>query len=132
MADHSITLKISDNVYSRAQQIAETMAQPIEQILTNQLEQVFDSLIDLPSDEQAELQALKSLSDDTLRTIAAERMPLVQQERLTLLLALNKRIPLSDGEQHELDELLERGDRLTLRKAEANVILARRGFSVTD
>ncbi len=130
MSDHSVTLTISESVYARVQQMAEDTAQSVERILANRLEQVFDDLAELPPDEQAELAALNSLSDDTLWTIAAERFPQLQQERLSLLLALNKRSVLSNIEDAELDDLLERGDRLTLRKAEAATILTARGYQV--
>ncbi len=131
MSDYTVTLTISEQVYTRARRIAESAAQPVERVLANRLEEVFEDLSTLPPDEQAELAALNSLSDDTLRTIAAERMPGIQQERLSLLLALNKRSVLTDAEQAELDNLLQRGDRLTLRKAEAAAILMRRGHPIT-
>lgn len=132
MTDHTVILTISENAYARASQIAETSAQPIEQILASRLEEVFDELSNLPPDEQAELSALSNLSDDTLWTIADERMPSVQQERLSLLLAFSKRGVLTSSEESELDDLLERGDRLMLRKAEATAILTRRGHSVSS
>ncbi len=130
MSDFTVTLTISQNAYTRARQFADNTAQPVERILASSLEQAFDTDSDLPPDEQAELAALSSLSDDTLWTIAAERMPATQQERLSLLLVLNKRGVLSDAEVAELDNLLERGDKMTLRKAEAALILIRRGHRV--
>jgi hypothetical protein len=130
MSDYTVTLTIPETVYTRAQEMAEHTAQPVEEVLLSSLVEVFDDANRLPPDEQAELEALAHLSDDTLWTIAAERMPAAQQERLSLLLALNKRGVLSEAEDAELDNLLERGDRLTLRKAEAAVILTRRGYQV--
>jgi hypothetical protein len=131
MSDYTVTLTISENAYKRARQIAEASAQPVEQILASQLDESFSDLSALPADEQAEFAALNHLSDDTLWTIAAEKMPPVQQERVSLLLALNKRSVLTEAEQTELDQLLERGDRLMLRKAEAAAILMRRGHKFT-
>ena len=130
MSDYTVTLTISEAIYTRARQFADNTAQPVERVLTNSLEQAFDADSNLPPDEQAELAALSSLSDDTLWTIAADRTPPTQQERLSLLLVLNKRGVLSDAEQVELDNLLERGDKMTLRKAEAALILIRRGHRV--
>ena len=127
MSDYSITVTLSEAVYVRARQLAADRAQSVENLVSAQISNLFDDAADLPPDEQAELAALKHLSNDTLRTIAVERMPTADQERLTLLLMLNKRATLSDGEQAELDSLLERGDRLMLRKAEAAVILSHRG-----
>jgi hypothetical protein len=74
----------------------------------------------LPPEEQAELDALHHLSDDALWTIAREQMPADVQARAHDLM---DRKTLSNEEQAELDLLVERGDRLMLRKAEASAIL---------
>lgn len=131
MTDHVVTLAVSDEVYEYARRIAETTARPIEQILQQRLEAALP-LPRLPTDEEAELAALRQLSDDALWTIAAEQMPHVQQERRSALLQLNERQMLSDAEQAELDDLLLRGDRLMVRKAEAAALLKERGFNVTS
>ncbi len=130
MTDHFVTLAISEEVYEYARQIAETTSQPIEQVLKRRLEEALPVPL-LPDDEEAELSALRMLSDDTLWTIAAEQMPRSQQERRINLLKLNERNALSDADQSELDDLLQRGDRLTVRKAEAARILTERGHKVT-
>jgi hypothetical protein len=131
MTDHVVTLAVSDEVYEYARRIAETTAQPIEQILQQRLEATLP-LPRLPAHEEAELAALRLLADDTLWTIAAEQMPRAQQERRSMLLGLNERQTLTDADQAELDDLLLRGDRLMVRKAEAAAILKQRGFAVTS
>ena len=132
MTNYPVMLEVPDYVYERALRIAHDTARPVETVLAQQLAQSFsEPLPALPPDEQAELAALSNLSDAALWTIAAERMLPMQQDRLSLLLALNKRVVLSDLEQNELDDLLDSGDRLTLRKAEAAAILTRRGYTVT-
>ena len=128
MADHIVTLTVSDEVYEYARQLAETSEQPIEAILQRRLSEMLPSL---PADEEAELTALKLLSDDALRTIAAEQMPRHYQERLSELLRLNGHGAITDQEQTELDSLMERGDRLMVRKAEAAGLLTERGYKVT-
>jgi hypothetical protein len=85
---------------------------------------------DQMADQEAELAALWQLSDDALWTIAAEQMPTGQQERRSILLGLNKHIALDEVDKAELDNLLERGDRLMVRKAEAARILTERGHKV--
>jgi len=128
MADRPVMLQVPDYVYDRASRIGQEIAQSVEVVLFCQLVDSFsDSLRTLPSDEQAGLATLQSLSDNTLWMIAAERTLPFQQERLSLLLALNKRGLLSDAEQVELDDLIQRGDRLTPRKAEATALLTHRG-----
>ncbi len=130
MADHVVTLTVSEHVYEYARRLAESRSQPIEKILQQRLEE-FLPLPALPPQEEAELAALRLLADDTLWTIAAEQMPRAQQERLSILLTLNKRSTLTEPEQQELEDLLHRADKLMLRKAEVAAILTERGHRVT-
>jgi hypothetical protein len=131
MADHSVTLVISERLLKTARQLAAATAQPLEDVLRQYLENSL-ALAPLPSDQKAELHALRSLSDDTLWTIAAEQMPALAQARRSTLLALNARDVISEAELAELDELLARGDRLMLRKAEAVAILTARGHHIVS
>lgn len=120
MADQ-IILTVPEDISLRARQIAENTAQPVEQVLIEHLK----SLSILPPDEQAELDALRYLSDDALWTIAREQMPDNAQTRAHSLMDKHA---LSNEEQAELDKLVERADRLMLRKAEASAILRKRGY----
>lgn len=129
MSDRTITLSVSEEIYARAREVAERTARPIESILRDWLESVA-GLPTLAPEEEAELQAIRSLSDDVLWTIAREQLPRAVQERLSLLLKLNEREAATNAEVEELDQLLERGDRLMLLKAEAAAILTERGYTV--
>jgi hypothetical protein len=133
MDDYLVTLPIPASVYDHARRTAEQTARPIEQVLVEYLEAAASESQDepLPADEQAELDALARLSDDALWTIAREQMPLAAQARMQVLMDRNSRGQLSEAERQELEELVERGDRLTLRKAEAAALLTERGYKVT-
>jgi hypothetical protein len=130
----SITLTIPDDVAHRAQEIAEQTAQPVEQVLLTHLQTLTESLAGLPAEEQTELRALRYLSDDTLWTIAAEQMPQPAQKRMQLLMDKNSSGTILPEEYAELEALVERGNRLMVRKAEASAILISRGhpFSRSD
>src|SRR5690242_7045979 len=130
MAEHPVTLTVSDYVYNRAQQIAEVTTQSVEQVLARQLQESFNELSVLPSEEQAELAALKYLSNDTLQAMAREQMPRSRQDRLQKLLDLNSTEKITDDELQELTQLVEQGDRLMLRKAWAADILMDRGDKI--
>ncbi len=132
MTDYAITLTLPARLFERAQQIAETTAQPIEQVLVEQLENALDNpFAALPRDEQVELEALTLLSDATLWTIAREQMDTPTQARLQTLMDKNSRVPLSDTEAAEFDILVEQGQKLMLRKAQAAALLVKRGHTVT-
>jgi hypothetical protein len=132
MTDHSVTLMVPDYVYDRARQIAEATAQPVEQVLRQHiLESFAEPLPTLPPDEVAELQALNQLSDDALVTIAREQMPSELQARMQVLMDQNNLGTIHDTDYRELEALVERGQRLMVRKAEASAILTRRGHHIT-
>jgi hypothetical protein len=127
-----ITLTLPDDISERARQIAEFTAQPVEQVLIEHLKTLSTPLPELPPDEQAELDALHNLSDDALWTIAREQMPETIQARAHELMDKNARGTISTSESRDLEQLVQRSDRLMLRKAEAAFILQQRGHSVTQ
>jgi len=126
-----IILQIPEEISTRARQIAEIMAQPVEQVLLDHLKTLSTPLPVLPPDAQAELDALHQLSDDALWTIARAQMPEDVQARAHALLEKNSRGVITDEEHVELEKLVERGDQLMLRKAEAATILRARGYPFT-
>ena len=125
-------ITLPDDLSVRLHQLAAQRRQPFEQFVTDHLRSALDDrLAQLSSAEQAELQALRQLSDDALWTIAAEQMAATVQERMAQLMEYNNHSKLSPVEQHELATLIERGDRLMLRKAEAVKLLHQRGYPVS-
>jgi len=118
-----LMLTVPENIAERAREIASSMAQCAEQVLINYLNTFL-----LPSDVQGELDALHYLLDDALWTITREQMPADIQARAQVLMSKNSHGSINDEEHHELEALVERGDRLMLRKAEAGSVLRQRGF----
>jgi hypothetical protein len=131
MAD-LIILKVPEDISARARQIAEAIAQPVEQLLLDHLKTLAAPLPVLPPDTQVELDALQHLSDDALWTIAREQLPEDVQARAHTLMDKNSRGVMTDEEHGELEKLVERGDRLMLRKAEAAAMLRKRGHAFTQ
>lgn len=125
-----IILTVPENISDIARSLAQQTAKAAEQVLLEYLETL--ALPVLPPDEQAELDALKHLSDDTLWTIAREQMPETVQVRAEFLMDKHDRYTISDVEYDELQQLVERADRLMVRKAEAASILRARKHSFTQ
>jgi hypothetical protein len=122
---------IPDSLYAKAERLAQESSQPVNDLIIARLEGAFaEPSIKIPPDERAELQAMKYLSDDTLWTIAREQMSLNSQERTSLLLTKNQSGTISETELTELAELVERGDKLMLRKSQALRYLAERGHTI--
>jgi hypothetical protein len=117
MSDY--TVSIPSDLCEKVQRLAEQTSQPVD-----------ERFLDLPGDEQAELKAIAYLSDDALWTIAREQMPKALQERMSALMTRNTRGTITDAEHIELTELVERGNKLTLRKAQAMNYLMDRGYTV--
>jgi hypothetical protein len=129
MALQTVTLQIPEYIYEHARQVAETTAKPIETVLVEQLEEASVPL--LPPDEEAELASLKNLSDDALWTIAREQMAASIQERMQVLMDKNSRGTITPDEYRELEDFVDRGQRLMLRKSEAAALLTDRGYKIT-
>lgn len=130
MSDY--TVSISETLYDKARRVAEQTARPVDEVIRTRLEQSLDEMpLDLPDDERLELRALVYLSNDALWTIAREQMATAKQERIQPLMDKNTDGSITDDEYDELTQLVEQGQRLMLRKAEAMKQLLGRGYSIT-
>jgi hypothetical protein len=128
MSDY--TLSIPEEVYDRARQIAEETAQPVDKVMIEHLRTLAAPLPILEPDEESELEALKNLSDDALWTIAREQMPDELQQQMQDLMDKNSLGKIAPAEFDELQKLVERGQRLMLRKSEAAALLTQRGYAI--
>lgn len=129
----SMLLSIPDHIYDQAERIAKATAQPIETVLLTHLAQSFEKPFALlPEAEQNELHALNYLSDEALWTIAREKMPADKQHQMQRLMDKNNFGEITESEYRELSELVEQGQKLMLRKAQAAALLTRRGYTVTS
>ncbi|MBE0691073.1 MAG: hypothetical protein IH587_13220 [Anaerolineae bacterium] len=129
MSDYMLT--VPEEVYARARQIAEETSQPVDRVMIEYLRTLSAPLPILPPEEEAELEALKNLSDDALWTIAREQMPDDLQARMQDLMDKNSLGTITSEEYGELEALVERGQRLMVRKSEAAALLTQRGYKVT-
>lgn len=123
-------LTIPDEVYQWAQRVAQSSSQSVDEVLLSALQRAAEALPMLPASEEAELAALRYLSDDALWTIAHETLPPATQQQMQALMDKNTQGTLSNDEGQTLATLVERGNRLTLRKSEAMALLTQRGHSV--
>jgi hypothetical protein len=125
------TISIPNSLYEKAQRLAKQTSQSVDDIICTRLEGALDQpMLDLPSDERAELQAMSYLSTDALWTIAREQMQPDLQHSMSQLMDKNSQGTITENEFRDLSELVERGQRLTLRKSQAMKLLLDRGYSV--
>lgn len=128
---YDVTLPIPASVYDSAAAIAKATGKPIQAILVMLLQSGASQppLPTLPDDEEAELAALHHLSDDALQTIANATIAPDDQTRLNDLLRVQSQGALDAAQHDELARLVERSERLMVRKAEAAFILKQRNAS---
>lgn len=130
MSDYVIT--IPEALYDKARRLAEAQSENIDKVIQVSLENALDNPRSLlPREELAELEALRFLSDDALWTIAREQMPQAKQAIMQSLMDKNTVGTITEEEHQQLSDLVEQGQRLTLRKAEAMKLLIERGYPVT-
>jgi len=128
----SHTINISETLFVKAQSLADASSQTVDEVIRKLLaESLEQPRLALPQDERDELNALTYLTDATLFTIARAQMPQNKQAQMTLLMDKNNKETLSPQEHHTLTQLVEEGQRLMLRKAEAAKILMSRGHNIT-
>jgi hypothetical protein len=130
MSDY--TISIPDTLYDKAQRVAKQHAQSVDTVIRTRLEGALDQpMLDLPTDERDELQAMSYLSDDALWTIAREQMQPELQASMSQLMDKNSEGTITEDEFRDLSALVERGERLTLRKSQAMKLLLDRGYAVS-
>lgn len=130
MSDYVIS--IPEALYDKARRLAEAQSENIDDLIRVRLENALDNpRMALPQDERDELKALAFLSDDALWTIAREQMPEAKQALMQSLMDKNTAGTIADEEHSQLGHLVEQGQRLTLRKAEAMKLLLGRGYKIT-
>lgn len=128
----SYIIAIPERLLEKAQRVAQQTSRRVDDVILTTLQGALDQpSFDLPEAERAELMAMAYLSDDALLTIAREQLPRIAQERTETLMERNSFGLLSETERRELVAIVERGDKLTLRKAQAIRYLNERGIHVT-
>ena len=126
------TISIPNTLYEKAQRLAKQTSQSVNDVICTRLEGALDQpMLALPSDERAELRAMSYLSNDALWTIAREQMQPDLQHAMSQLMEKNSKGTITDHECRDLSALVERGQRLTLRKSQAMKLLLERGYSVS-
>ena len=126
------TISIPNSLYEKAQRLAKQTSQSVDEIICTRLEGALDQpMLDLPRDERAELQAMSYLSTDALWTIAREQMQPDLQHAMSQLMEKNSQGTITAEEFRDLSALVERGQRLALRKAQAMKLLLERGYAVS-
>ncbi len=130
VATQTVTLELPEPLFRSAHRIAEATQQSLETVLKDSLAHALPPLDDVPPDEAVELAALALLDDGALWREARATLSAEEQKVLRELLDRQEAGQLSAVDEERLQALLDAYGRLTVRKAHAWLLLARRGYQV--
>lgn len=130
MTAQAVTVELPEPLYHTLRRVAELTGRPMESVLQASVAHALPPLDDVSAEEAAELAALALLDDGELWREARAIMSSADQEVLHDLLDRQSEDSLAPAEQERLQTLLDAYGRITLRKAHAYLLLARRGYRV--
>lgn len=128
----TLTIRLPDEVYARLQHAARGNEKRVRQVAVQMLSAALPPGDTLPQGIQQELDVLESLSDDVLWAVARSKIAVSKQRRWKRLLDKNRQRTLTELEQQALEQLTAEGDRLTLYKAHAYLLLKERGHRIPE
>lgn len=118
-----VTVTLRDEIYRRAERIAQLTGQNVSDILSTTLE------ASLPSLESTQARPVEEMNDAELLALAEGQMPWSQNRRMSLLLDKQQSYHgLTEAERVELQTLMQVYQEGTLRKARALAEAVRRGL----
>lgn len=118
----TVTIELPATLYQQAMQQAVATQRPIEQVVSDWIRPPVPAI----QDTEDALAGLDELSTDELIEIARSQIRPYEADRLQALLELQQRRALTPTERAEANQLVEREDLLTLRKAKAVYLLKQR------
>ncbi len=131
-AGHSVTLHLPDLLYQQVKRLAQTFRRPVEDVLLDAVATALPPLTGLPQDLADELANLAFLNDSDLWQVARSTLPAKHHQQVDALLARKGQGELTSDEQQTLDRLLHEYQSLVLRRAQAAMLLQRRGYDMSD
>lgn len=126
----AVTVELPARVYQVLRGIADLTGRPVASVLQTSLAHTLPPLEDVPADEAADLAALALLDDGDLWRAARALLNDAEQAELHDLLDRQNAGLLTSADHQRLQSLLDAYAWVTLRKAHAYLLLARRGYRV--
>jgi hypothetical protein len=130
MATETVILQLPEGIYRTARRVAEATRQSLDSVLLTSISHALPPLDDVPADQAVELAALALLDDGALWRAARATLDPEEQAELHELLDRQGAGELAGPQAARLEDLLQSYGRLTVRKAHAYLLLARRGYRV--
>ena len=120
MPSQTVSVTLPEPLYQRVCETAKALTRSVQDVLAESIALSLPPLeADLPADVRADLGPLALSSVQELHEIAQGPLAEHRQARLEVLAEQQKKQPLSNVENSELDELVGQAQRIMLRRAEA-------------
>jgi len=132
MLETSITVPLPIVVFEQLKHSAHKLKRSVPDMVRELVLQEVSLLPSLPPDVEAELAALAHLSDEALWLLARGTLSQAQQFELASLNRKAGRRRLTEVEKSHQQELIERYDRMLVRRAEAAQLLKARGYDLSN
>lgn len=129
---HSVTLQLPELLFQQVERLAQTFRRPVEDVLLDAVATALPPRAGLPQNLADELSELAFLSDSDLWQVARSTLPVEHYEEVDALLALKSENRLTSSENARLEHLLQEYQSLVLRRAQAAMLLQRRGHDMSD
>jgi hypothetical protein len=128
----TITLDMPEALYERVQHAAATLKRRVEEVLLDVVATALPPLDDLPKDIADDLAALPFLNDAALFQVAKSAVSPALHAEMTSLLDRKGSGEIAPAEQGRLDDLVREHEVLALRRAQAALLLRRRGYDMSN
>ena len=125
-----VRLELDEALYRAARRAADATGRSIEEVLRASIAHALPPLADVPDGEAMELAKLALLDDGALWRAARSELEAAQQEELEELLSRQGAGSLAESDALRLQKLLDAYGQLTVLKAHAYLLLAKRGYRV--
>lgn len=131
MSSQTVSVTLPEPLYRRVCETAKASTRSVQDVLAESIALSLPPLeADLPADVRADLGPLALASARELHEIARKPLAEHRQARLEVLAEQQKKQPLSDIQNSELDDLVEQAQHIMLRRAEARRLLVLRGHEL--
>ena len=130
MTAQTVTLELSEAIYRQARQMAAVTRKPMETLLQESIAHSLPPLDDVSLQDSIQLAQLAGLDDTSLWREARQSMTDDQQTEMRALLDRQNQQKLDARDSDRLRALMDLYGQITVRKAHAYLLLARRGYRV--
>lgn len=132
MTVQNVTIRLSDNLYHQIRQRARRTQRSVEDEVVAVVQDALPELDLLPAGLTDEMVQMSFLTDAELWQAAQLAMTSAENQRMQVLILHRQQEGLSSEEAREIENLVQRQERVMLLRAKAASLLRQRGRDVSE